>query len=349
VIAILRVNIARIFGDRRLLALATVFPLLFILVTGLLAGSPREPVGLVNPSPRLLELVRHTAGVKVRIEPNRAALHDDILRGRVVAGLVGLPTRPHAIRVDFVSQSATADAVQARTDVVALLDLIAAEGASAHVTDTALAHTHTPAPFSPFSYVAPADLVLFMGVTVLVLSSGLVESRRLGILRRLTAAPVRQRSIVAAQVLTLLGVAVAQSIGLLVLGRVLFGVHWGDPVAVGAVIALLALALSGASVLVGYWARSQEQAIATSVVVGIAAGMLGGCVYPLDVVGPTVRAVGHVVPQAWAMDAFIRLIYHHAGFATVLPEIGALAVFAIVLCGLAARRSMQTVERSHHE
>ena len=336
-IAILRVNIRRIIGDRRLLALATVFPLLLILVTGLLAGSPKEPVGLVNPSPRLLELVQHTSGVKVRIEPDRAALNDDILRGRVVAGLVGLPARPNAIRVDFVSQSATTDAVQARTDVVALLDLIAAEGGSTHVTDTVLAHTHTPAPLSPFSYVAPADLVLFMGITLLVLSSGLVASRRLGILRRLAAAPVRQRSIVAAQVLSLLVVAAAQSIGLLLLGRVLFGVHWGDPLAVGAVIALLALALSGASVLIGTWARSEEQAIAASVVVGIAAGMLGGCVYPLDVVGSTVRIVGHAVPQAWAMDAFIRLIYHHATFTAVLPEIGALAVFAIVLCLLAVR------------
>ncbi len=345
-IAILRVNVRRIIGDRRLLALATLFPLLFILVTGLLAGSPREPVGLVNPSPRLLELVRHTAGVKVRIEPNRAALSDDILRGRVVAGLVGLPAKPNSIRVDFVSQSATTDAVQARTDVVALLDLIAAEGSSAHVTDTVLAHTHTPAPFSPFSYVAPADLVLFMGITVLVLSSGLVASRRLGILRRLAAAPVRQRSIVAAQVLSLLVVAAAQSIGLLVLGRVLFGVHWGDPIAVGTVIALLALALSGASVLIGTWARSEEQAIATAVVVGIAAGMLGGCVYPLDVVGSTVRTVGHAVPQAWAMDAFIRLIYHHATFTTVLPEIGALALFAVVLCGLAVRLSSRMMLQS---
>jgi ABC-2 type transport system permease protein len=346
VIAILRVNIRRIVGDRRMLALATVFPLLFILGTGLLAGSPKEPVGLVNPSARLLELVGHTAGVKIRIEPDRAALSDDILRGRVVAGLVGLPATGNSIRVDFVSQSATTDALQARTDVVALLDLIAAEGTSTHITDTVLAHTRTPSPFSPFSYVAPADLVLFMGITVLVLSSGLVASRRLGILRRLTAAPVRQRSILAAQVLSLLVVAAAQSIGLLVVGRVLFGVHWGNPLAVGAVIALLALGLSGASVLIGTWARSQEQAIATAVVVGIAAGMLGGCVYPLDVVGGTVRTVGHVVPQAWAMDAFIKLIYHHARFVAVLPELVALAVFAIVLCALAVRLSTRLLLRS---
>jgi len=343
VIALVRVTIRRTVGDRRVLALATVLPLLLILVTGLLAGSPKEPVGLVNPSPRLLELVHHTQGIRVRIEPDRAALTDDILRGRVVAGLVGLAAARGSLRVDFIAQSATTDAVQARTDVVALLDLIAAEGASTHFTDTVLAHTHTPAPLSPFSYVAPADLVLFMGITVLVLSSGLVESRRLGILRRLTAAPVRQGSIVAAHVMSLLCLAAAQSVGLLVLGRILFGVHWGDPLAVGAVVTLLALGLSGASVLIGLWARTQEQAIGTAVVIGIAAGMLGGCVYPLDVVDSTVRSVGHAVPQAWAMDAFIKLIYHHAGFTAVLPEVGALAAFAVVLCALSTRLSTRLI------
>jgi ABC-2 type transport system permease protein len=343
VIPIVAVNLRRTLGDRRLLALATVFPLLFILVTGLLAGSPKEPVGLVNPSPRLLDLVRHTEGVKVRIENSRAALTDDILRGRVVAGLVGLPARAGAIRVDFVTQSATTDAVQARTDVIALLDLIAAEGPSAHITDSTLSHAHIAAPLSPFSYVAPADLVLFMGITVLVLSSGLVESRRLGILRRLAAAPVRQRSIVAAEVISLLCVAVGQAVGLLAVGQVLFGVRWGDPLAIGLVIGLLALAFSGASVLLGIWARTQEQAIAASVVIGIAAGMLGGCVYPLDVVDTTVRNVGHAVPQAWAMDAFIKLIYHHDGLSAVLPEIGALALFAVVLCGLALRLYVRTI------
>jgi ABC-2 type transport system permease protein len=346
VIAIVMVNLRRTVGDRRLLALAAALPLLLILVTGLLAGSPREPVGLVNPPARLLDLVQHTNGVKVRIEPDRAALADDILRGRVVAGLIGLPHRPGTIRVDFVSQSASTDAIQARTDVVALLDLIVAEGKAVHFTDAVLARTHTPAPLSPFAYVAPADLVLFMGITVLVLSSGLVESRRLGILRRLSAAPLAPRSIVAAEVVSLLAVAVAQSIGLLIAGRVVFGVHWGDPFAVGIIVALLALALSGASVLIGNWARTQEQAITTAVVVGIAAGMLGGCIYPLDVVGATVRGVGHAVPQAWAMDAFIKLIYHHEGLAGVWPEIGALALFALVLCALALRRQAGALRAS---
>ena len=58
-------------------------------------------------------------------------------------------------------------------------------------------------------------------------------------------------------------------------------------------------------------ARSQEQAIATAVIVAIIAGMLGGRVYQLSAVSTTVKNVGHVVPQAWAMDAFVKLISDH--------------------------------------
>jgi ABC-2 type transport system permease protein len=138
----------------------------------------------------------------------------------------------------------------------------------------------------------------------------------------------------------------AKAIGLLFVGWILFGVHWGDPLAVALIVGLLALAYAGASFLIGTWARTQEQAIATAIVVGIGAGMLGGCVYPLDVVDSTVRNVGHAVPQAWAMDGFIKLIYHQEGLLGVLPEIGVLAGFALALCGLALWRDARSVRLS---
>lgn len=342
-IAILRVNLRRAGGDKRFVFVATIFPVLFILVTGLLAGSPKEPVGLVHPSARLLQLVDHTGAIKVRIEPNRAQLSDDILRGRVVGGLITLPSPAGGQRAEFVSESASNSAVQARTDVVALLDLMAAEGARTAVTDVTLAHTDVPAALSPFSYVAPADLVLFLGITVLLLASGVVETRRLGLMNRIAAAPVRRRTVVAALVATSLCVAAVQCVGLLIVGVLIFGVHWGNPAGVVLVLTMLSLAYAGAAALISVRSRSEEQAISVAVVLGIVCGLLGGCMYPLDVVGPAVRAVGHVVPQAWAMDAFVNLIYNHAGFETVLPQIGALAVFAVVLGALAMRAYARTV------
>jgi ABC-2 type transport system permease protein len=343
VIPVVRVNVRRAVGDPRLLFVATAFPVLFILVTGLLAGSPKEPVGLLHPPPRLLQLIAQTNVLKPHLEANRSTLSDDILRGRVVAGLVAQPAPDGHLHFELVALSDSTGAVQARTDVVALLDLMAAEGTRTHVTDVTLAHTDLPPPLSPFAYVAPADLVLFLGITVLLLSSGLVESRRLGIMRRLSAAPVLRRSLAAAQIVSSLVVAAAQSVGLLFVGRVIFGVHWGNPFAVGLVLALLSLSYAGASGVVGSRARTEEQAISLAVVLGILGGMLGGCMYPLDVVGAPIRAVGHLVPQAWAMDAFVKLIYHHAGVVAILPEAAVLAVFAAVLVGWAARGYARTM------
>jgi ABC-2 type transport system permease protein len=288
-------------------------------------------------------LVNHTADIKVRIEPNRAQLSDDILRGRVVAGLVTLPSPEGSQRTEFISQSSSNSAVQARTDVVALLDLLAAEGDRTAVTDVTLAHTDVPAALSPFSYVAPADLVLFLGITVLLLSSAVVESQRLGLMARIAAAPVRRRRVVAALIATSMCVAAVQSAGLLAVGVLIFGVHWGNPAGVFLVLVMLSLAYSGAAALISLRSRTEEQAISVAVVLGIVCGLLGGCMYPLDVVGPAVRAVGHVVPQAWAMDAFVKLIYNHVGFTAVLPEIGALAAFAVVLGALAVRAYARTV------
>jgi ABC-2 type transport system permease protein len=66
--------------------------------------------------------------------------------------------------------------------------------------------------------------------------------------------------------------------------------------------------------------------------------MLGGCMWPLSGVGPLMRTVGHIAPQAWAMDAFVRLIFGHSGLVGILPDVGVLALFAFGLVALATSR-----------
>jgi ABC-type multidrug transport system permease subunit len=309
VIAVIWVNLRRAMGDRRLLIIGTLVPVVIILITGLLEGSPKEPIGLYHPSARLLHLAQTTDGIKVRIESSRTDLTDDILRGRVVAGIVQLPAPGNSVKADFLVESA--------------------------ITDATLQATPVEAPLSPFWYVAPANLVLFMGIAVLVLSAGMVETRRLGVLQRLSAAPVHKRAIVFGQMASMMVTAVSMAIGLIFVGYVLFRVHWGNPASVFLVILFLGISVAALAVIIGTWARSQEQAIATAVIAAIVAGMLGGCVYQLSAVSTTVKNVGHIVPQAWAMDAFVKLISDHASFSETLPEIGALAVFAVVLSALA--------------
>jgi ABC-2 type transport system permease protein len=362
-VIIARVNLRRALGDSRLMLVSTLLPVALIFVTGLVSGAVRAPVGVVNlgsgpADARLMTLLGDSGALTIRVEATPADLDADILRSRVVAGLI-VPRSfgtAAALRASFVSQSDQSAALTAHGAVLGVLDELASEERAAGpgqarapletLVDRAVRlHTGSP-PMSPFSYVGPADLVLFMGVTLLVLSVGIVETRRLGVLRRILAAPVPAGAVVAGVIGGLLFIAAGQAAGLVLVGRALFGVHWGDPLAVFLVVAALAVALAGGSTLLGTIARTHEQALGLAIVIAVVAGMLGGCMWSLDTVGPLMRAIGHATPQAWAVDGLVDTVFNGAGVRTVLPDVAVLAGFGVVLCTLATLRLRATLNRS---
>jgi ABC-2 type transport system permease protein len=95
--------------------------------------------------------------------------------------------------------------------------------------------------------------------------------------------------------------------------------------------------------LFGAVLRNAEQATSIGPPVGIALGMLGGCMWPLAVVPEPMRVVGHLFPHAWAMDAFVDLIAKDAGLAGIAVPLAVLAAFAAVLLTLAVWRLRRTL------
>lgn len=91
------------------------------------------------------------------------------------------------------------------------------------------------------------------------------------------------------------------------------------------------------AVLFGSLARTPQQVTALAPPTGIALGMLGGCMWPLEIVGPTMRAVGHVTAHAWAVDALLRVVGAGAGPSDVAVELLALALLAFRRTLLTAR------------
>lgn len=196
-----------------------------------------------------------------------------------------------------------------------------------------------------FSYTAPANLVLFVFITSLAGGSALVEARQLGITRRSLAAPVRSSSILLGAGTSRFIMALIQAALILVIGALLFKVSWGQPAAVIALVVVYALVGTGAGLLVGSVARNPEQTMAVGIPVAIALGMLGGCMWPLDVVPAPLRAIGHLTPQAWAMDGFVGLIYDGKGLLGIVPELAVLALYAVVLLTIATVLLRRTLTR----
>ena len=64
---------------------------------------------------------------------------------------------------------------------------------------------------------------------------------------------------------------------------------------------------------------------------------------PLEIFPKTARAIAHVMPHAWASDAFSKLLKHGGDLATILPQIGmllGLSAIVIAVSGWRLRRSL---------
>jgi ABC-2 type transport system permease protein len=194
-----------------------------------------------------------------------------------------------------------------------------------------------------FSYSAPTMLVLFVFINTLAGAANIVETRRLGIYERMSAAPIRARTIIAGETASLVSVSVLQAALIVLVGAVAFGVSWGNPVAAMFLIAAWAAVAAGAGMLAGTLFRTPEQASALGPTLGIALGMLGGCMWPLSIVNSTMRTIGHATPHAWAVDAWTALIARGSALSAIGRDLAALAAFAAILMALAAVRLRRVV------
>jgi ABC-2 type transport system permease protein len=366
--AIVASNWQRASKDRRTPVAVLLLPVMIMIVVGTVFGvDDRDPVGVVDRDhgPRAVQLrayIEGSANLRIRSYSNESKLRADLRRARVLTAVVvpagfsaGLDAG-RSVNLRVISQPGRSESAVVRAEVsrgVARQSLAVLEeratGRKASVQGRAFVVTRygrASSNVSPFSYTAPSNLVLFVFITSLVFGSGLVASRRLGTLRRMLATPTPARGIVLAQMTTGFVVALVQAVGLFVIGSLFFRVRWGDPLASALLLVLLAVVGASVNTLMGTLARTPEQAVAAGVPLGIALGMLGGCMWPLEAVSPAMRSIGHLTPHAWAMDAWIRLVFARAGVADVARQLGVLALFAVVMLPLATWRLRRVVVAS---
>jgi ABC-2 type transport system permease protein len=84
--------------------------------------------------------------------------------------------------------------------------------------------------------------------------------------------------------------------------------------------------------------RTPEQASSIGPAIGMAFGMLGGTMWPLEIVPDAMRLAGHAVPHAWAVDGWTTLLSRGGGVGDIATDLAVLTGFAVVLLGLAITR-----------
>jgi ABC-2 type transport system permease protein len=372
VAAIAANQMQRTARDRTALFFSLVLPVVIIVVIGTtFGGASALDVGVVDQdgsatSRALVAALDRRPGLDVTAYGSVGAMRPEVRLDTVAAGIVIPAGYGAALRggddatIDLIADptSSSEAAVQASVrgaignQAVVIAAGRAAGGDEASARTAARLARDLPQPgvrsvsvsgdesagLGSFDYTAPSNLVLFTFINTLVVGALLAGERRQGITRRMLATPHGTGTILAGIGLAKFSFALCQSLLIVVVGAVVFGVDWGDPVGAALVIVLFAAVATAVGLLVGSTARDPDQATALATPIAIGLAMLGGCMWPLEIVPPIMRTIGHLSPHAWAMDAWIGLVFDGDGVRAIAGDLAVLAGFAAVLGLLASRR-----------
>ena len=197
-----------------------------------------------------------------------------------------------------------------------------------------------------FEIGATGQLVLFMFLTGLTGSAALIQSKRLGVTRRMLSTPTGPLTVVAGEGAGRFAVVLVQGLYIVTMALVMFQVEWGNFLAVAAIILAFGAVGAGAAMLFGTLFRNDQQAAGVGVVTGLGLAALGGCMVPIEIFPPAMETVARFTPHAWALDAFAELQRRDGTLVDILPQLGVILAFAAVLIALATWRMSVTLGRA---
>lgn len=190
---------------------------------------------------------------------------------------------------------------------------------------------------SPDTYqqTIPGYTVMFVFFIIGMVRSAIRQERFNGTFRRLLSLPVNRSDLLTGKLLAAGLIGFGQVLLLFGAGALLFHLKLGnDPLT----FLLLTAALLFAATSIGLAAATTRLKSGAMTAPLILSALLGGCVFPLDLMPPSLRTLSYLVPHRWALTGYQNLIVRGLGLQEVLPQIAVLLGFGLVFFVIAIRR-----------
>lgn len=187
--------------------------------------------------------------------------------------------------------------------------------------------------FDVLAYFAPGMAMLFLMYTVSHGARTLLTERDQGTLARLLVSPTALAQILGGKVLGIFFTGAAQ-VGVLVAATtLLFGLRWGDPLGVAALVLAVAAAATSWGLLLAAFARNSAQVGSLGAALMLLFGILSGTFINVGT-SSGLSLAARLTPNAWGLEGFTTLA-RGGTLAEVALPIGALLLMAAGLFAVA--------------
>jgi ABC-2 type transport system permease protein len=180
--------------------------------------------------------------------------------------------------------------------------------------------------FDVLAYMAPGMALMFLMFTASNGGRTLLAERAQGTLPRLLVSPTTMAQALAGKTLGIYLTGAAQMLILILASTLLFGLQWGDPLGVLALILAAVAGAVGWGMLLAAVVRTPGQVASIGSALTLTFGILGGSFISLDNLPAWLRAASRITPNAWGLDGFLTLASGGRAADVAIPVLALLAM-----------------------
>ncbi len=349
-------NIRSYLRDRAALFWTLAFPLVFIVIFGLIfqGSSARLTLGWVDSdnsraSTELRDTFAGQAGVTL-LQTSREDAIDQMKLGKVDAVIVvpagygdalaastaaggGAPTSI-AVYTDPSRATLVGEVYQAVGTVLGVVNL--GGRPPLVIPDGQTVQTEN---LNPISYFVPSMLGLSIMQVGIFAAIPLVGDREKLILKRLAATPLRRWQLVGSNVLMRMLIALAQTVIIVAVGTLAFGVQiTGSLLLVAGFVLLGAVTFLSLGYVIASFANTEDAANGMTSMVQFPMMFLSGAFFQIDQMPQFLQIVARVIPLTYLADALRQVMVGGAPFAPLLTCFAVLAAWLVVCFAIASRK-----------
>ena len=189
------------------------------------------------------------------------------------------------------------------------------------------------------SYFVPSMLGLSVMQVGIFAAIPLVADREKLILKRLAATPLRRWQLVGSNVLMRLLIALAQTVIIVVVGTLAFGVEiTGSLLLTAGFVTLGAVTFLALGYVVASFAKTEDSANGMTSMIQFPMMFLSGAFFQIDAMPEALQAVARIIPLTYLADALRQVMVGGAPFAPLWVCFAVLAGWLVVCFGIAARQ-----------
>ncbi len=202
--------------------------------------------------------------------------------------------------------------------------------------DVSLVWLEESGPVAGFGQPFLGFMVLFSAFTTVYAIASLVEDKELLILRRIKSTPLSRVGMLMGSLVAALLTGLLQLAVMMGLGAGIFGIEWGSqPVWLFGVLSLFILSTTALGLFMTALVNNQSQMNIATPIVLTSFAMLGGCLWPLEIVSsPLLLALSWLTPHRWAMDAAGLLAFQKGEIQGLWLPVGMMLLMAVVFASV---------------